>query len=784
MARVRRLVPPLDVRSGAFDGLVAVVASLTAFAVYWFTLLPDVGGPEDTPKFQYLGAVLGIAHQPGYPLHALLSFAFSKLPLGTVAWRANLLSAACGAVAVAFAFMLARATGSRRAAAWLAALTLAFGERFWRYSVLAEVYTLAAVLLLGVALGLVRWWQTGRDRYLYAASVCFGLSLGNQLSVVAAVPAIVLFLIVTNLRRVLEPRVFLTAATIVISGFLQYAYVLVRTRQRVRYREASASSVADLIPVILADNYSGFVFAFGWTQFLTERLPEFARLVRAEVGAVGLVLAAIGLPLLMKRDWRVGMFILAAFIGIAVFITNLNGDLPGFLVMPIGLLAPVVAAGTEVLVRGAERLTGRRVAGVLALLAVAYPILPLRANHAANDWHARTEDARFFRQLFSRLPPDATFLPEDYTTDSIVEYFLAAERHDRAGGFVQPRADRESVTRLLGASMPVIGFDATYARLAPRGVAFSEIDLPGAAGPRHAYQLEGVDAAVEFGDATWHDLTPAVRDGRVSLLVDNYRAFDAHLVLYAVSDAPLRPLILPTHRFGRGRPTIDVRRFDRGQPGEHEALASAVAQDKAPADLLQAQGRFATRVEHRVNDVGDYAAWAVTFGALPARVVGWARADRPEGHRAIGASLPARRDAAGEGTLSVGAGGQDDWAFGDGWHAAERDGEGEFRWSAASDARLLIPLVSRRELTVTVRLQGRPSTSVHLLVNGRDAGPCRVAGGWQSCEWRVSADAVGPGASEVVVRSSSLGRPSEEPGVLDDRLLGVAMRGLEVNWGR
>ncbi len=35
------------------------------FVVYLRTLLPDVGGPEDSPKFQYLGAVLGTAHPPG-----------------------------------------------------------------------------------------------------------------------------------------------------------------------------------------------------------------------------------------------------------------------------------------------------------------------------------------------------------------------------------------------------------------------------------------------------------------------------------------------------------------------------------------------------------------------------------------------------------------------------------------------------------------------------------------------------------------------------------------------
>ena len=44
-----------------------------ALGLYLATMQPDFGGPEDTPKFQFLGYVLGTAHQPGYPLYVPLS---------------------------------------------------------------------------------------------------------------------------------------------------------------------------------------------------------------------------------------------------------------------------------------------------------------------------------------------------------------------------------------------------------------------------------------------------------------------------------------------------------------------------------------------------------------------------------------------------------------------------------------------------------------------------------------------------------------------------------------
>jgi hypothetical protein len=48
----------------------------------------------DTMKFDYLGLVLGTAHPPGYPLYTMLNAAFVRIvPWGSVAFRANLLSA-------------------------------------------------------------------------------------------------------------------------------------------------------------------------------------------------------------------------------------------------------------------------------------------------------------------------------------------------------------------------------------------------------------------------------------------------------------------------------------------------------------------------------------------------------------------------------------------------------------------------------------------------------------------------------------------------------------------
>jgi len=42
---------------------------------------------------------LGVSHPPGYPLYLLLTNLFTYLPIGTVAYRANLCAVVCGSAA-------------------------------------------------------------------------------------------------------------------------------------------------------------------------------------------------------------------------------------------------------------------------------------------------------------------------------------------------------------------------------------------------------------------------------------------------------------------------------------------------------------------------------------------------------------------------------------------------------------------------------------------------------------------------------------------------------------
>lgn len=636
---------------------IALLVGAVALAVYLRTLLPDVGGPEDSPKFQYLGAVLGTAHPPGYPLHTMLSYAFSGIPVGTIAWRINLMSAVFGAVAVILAVLVARAADASRAAAALGALVMAFGAAFWHFSVLAEVYTLGAALLLAIVYWLMRWRHSGADLHLFAAAGCFALALGNHLSIVAAAPAIAIFLLATRARRVLHPRVLLPAALIVASGFLQYLYILMRTRARSRYLEAQASTLAELVDVVRARRYDDYLFAFSWDQFLHERLPALAQLVRAEIGLIGIALAVVGIIVLLRRDWRVGMLLSLMFAGLALFAVNLLGDLQGFLVIPLALAPPMIAAGADGVRQLSARLTGRE--WVAAMPVIALFLLPaslLRANFAANDWSARTGQAQFFRALIERMPSQAALLPEDYLADHTVAYLQGAERGTRVRRIVQPRTDPETVRELFASGLPVFVLDERHVDLAPRGFHFERIDGGGddindRSRPddpriprRHAWRLVAPLTTFNIGDGVWHDITAAGERGATELLVDNARSFDARVTVYAAGPTPFTPSVSTKHRYGRGRPSIESRAFDLRASGEREALRQALAADGVAGEMfeaaLTAADRSVVRVEHVVNDEGQLAAWGLQFGVIPRRVIARAQVDRPAAGRALASVFP------------------------------------------------------------------------------------------------------------------------------------------------
>ena len=134
----------------------AVGLGLAAFALYLFTLAPGLM-PGDTGDMIQAAATLREAHPPGYPLYALLGKLFVALPVGTIPYRVNLMSAFLGGLSVALVFLCLVLLTRQALAALAGALLFAGNYLFWTYFVLAETFALNNFFLALTAFLALRW---------------------------------------------------------------------------------------------------------------------------------------------------------------------------------------------------------------------------------------------------------------------------------------------------------------------------------------------------------------------------------------------------------------------------------------------------------------------------------------------------------------------------------------------------------------------------------------------------------------------------------------------------
>jgi Protein O-mannosyl-transferase TMEM260-like len=193
----------------------ALAVAAAVLAVYVVTLAPTVTF-WDAGEFIAAARTLGIPHPPGTPLFVMIAHTWGLLvPLGEFAYRTNLLSALFSASGAGFLFLVVHQStrgvveglpeGSARAlrlgGAATAALLGAFTFTNWQNSNESEVYTVATFTTGAMAWAAMLWRSrrhTGRgERFLLLIVYLAGISIGNHLLALLAVPGVLLFLVAT-----------------------------------------------------------------------------------------------------------------------------------------------------------------------------------------------------------------------------------------------------------------------------------------------------------------------------------------------------------------------------------------------------------------------------------------------------------------------------------------------------------------------------------------------------------------------------------------------------------
>ncbi len=411
---------PMDTRAASMDRVrervsPASLAALASFAiaaiVYVRTLLPGVSF-GDWAESELLLSRFGVLHPTGYPLYSLIGKAFSLIPIASVAWRANALSATAAAAAVGVAVLIAVRLGVRPAIAMAAALALAFTGTLWEEATFSEMNTLHLLLVALLLHRALVWRDERRTRDLLIGALLAGLCVSNHALAISVVPIVIVFVLVDARREIVaHPGVLLKSLVVFVVGLLPYLYIPLR----------ALAGPADVYGPLLTwkgffDLVSGAMFRrdmhFLSVQSATAAWTALPHVLDQLVGLSDVVFVAagiVGLVVLLVRDRWFGL-LLALLAAVNVYIyANYLGDLPHYLLTTWLILAIGVAIGAEALLRAAMAWFGDRAAAAQVLVFL-LPIALLAANWPAHDQSANRDGEKFAAEVFAQLPPNAVLI--------------------------------------------------------------------------------------------------------------------------------------------------------------------------------------------------------------------------------------------------------------------------------------------------------------------------------------------------------------------------------------
>ncbi len=285
--------PPYRAAFAVFGGVLAL---------YVFTLAPSVT-LWDAGEFIAAAKTMGIPHPPGTPMFVLLNNVWAKLiPIGTFAWRTNLMSAVFSAAGAALWFLiLYRALISRsRELAWGGAITgavlSATAFTVWQNSNETEAYMVATFTIAAAAWLSLRWRDTrGTARAAHALLLIVYLqavSIGNHLLALLVGPAIIgfLFYVMRSMpASTAERRVEWAQWGVVVAGWLLMVtmglgnlrllpvtgVVFVAAGAYAFTRRAGLFAVVSLLAIAIGiSTYAILYIRAGWQPMINEADPS------------------------------------------------------------------------------------------------------------------------------------------------------------------------------------------------------------------------------------------------------------------------------------------------------------------------------------------------------------------------------------------------------------------------------------------------------------------------------------------------------------------------------
>jgi len=259
----------------------------------------------------------GVAHPSGYPVYLLLARLFQLLPVGSLAFRTNLMSAVAAVAAAVLVYELVTraALPLSERGNWLAGLASAYAfglsPLIWSQAVITEVYALhalfvASILYLSTEYLSVRFAQKQLDRFL---GLLVGLAIGNHLTSILFLPILFFAKFVqssgilpgTSLKASwrLDIRGLLNRLIWLGIGLLAYLSLPLRALANPPINWGNPATPFGFVWLVSGRLYQDELFVLTLAS-IWERCQVIAALLLGQFGILGLVIGLVGLIIFFK----------------------------------------------------------------------------------------------------------------------------------------------------------------------------------------------------------------------------------------------------------------------------------------------------------------------------------------------------------------------------------------------------------------------------------------------------------------------------------------------------
>lgn len=388
MNRLKKLLPALIL--------------LIALTVYLLTICPTVyvgdSGEIITAVYH-----LGIAHPPGYPLYCMLGKIFTYLPLGTIAFRVNLLAAFFAGLTACLLFLTGKLLLPKMLYppffAASASLAFAFSKTFWSQSLMAKggLYTLNTFLIITAVFILLLIYKNASGfprKLVILLAVISGMGLAHHHTFAPISVVFLVFLLWISATK--EKNCALKAGALFLSlsiplALLLYMYLPIRSSSNPVIDWGHPATFYGFLNHALRKQYSEVTVASRSLSLLFSQIGYYVKSFSAQFTVIPALICVLGLFRSFKHGLKPALLLLSVFLATSLGFIAINNynitsyDLyvievffiPSYLVAGIWLLF-----GLEFILSAVKRLSAQVALSAASLLLV---MLPLSINYFESD---------------------------------------------------------------------------------------------------------------------------------------------------------------------------------------------------------------------------------------------------------------------------------------------------------------------------------------------------------------------------------------------------------------